>query len=254
LDNVAVPIGIGEQLREARVAAGIQLDEAERTIRIRVRYLHALETEDWGVLPGEAYARGFLHTYADYLGLDGAALVDEYNRGVPATDAEHPAEMPLESPIRPVGNAAWRRAGTIALVLAAGLIALFVVLAITGGSGEKGGGKPHRKGGRQTATTKTTTTTTPSEASVTLTPTGTVWVCLVDRSGKPLVNGETLTAGDSRGPFKDRQLQLTLGNGEMRIELNGKTVPIPSAANPVGFDLTPDGANPLPTSDRPTCA
>jgi cytoskeletal protein RodZ len=46
--------GIGETLREARTAAGIQLDDAERTIRIRVRYLDALENEEWDVLPGDA--------------------------------------------------------------------------------------------------------------------------------------------------------------------------------------------------------
>ena len=39
---MAMP-GIGETLREARTAAGIQLDDAERTIRIRIRYLDALE-------------------------------------------------------------------------------------------------------------------------------------------------------------------------------------------------------------------
>ena len=76
---MAMP-GIGETLREARTAAGIQLDDAERTIRIRIRYLDALENEEWDVLPGDAYVRGFLHTYADFLGLDGAALVDEYDR------------------------------------------------------------------------------------------------------------------------------------------------------------------------------
>jgi cytoskeleton protein RodZ len=254
LDNVAVPAGIGETLRQARLAAGIELDDAERTIRIRIRYLDALETEDWGVLPGEAYVRGFLHTYGDFLGLDGAALVQEYDRLVAPAEAEHPVDMPIESPIRAASGPAWRRAGAIAVALAVALVALFVVLAITGGSGEKDGGTRHRGDGKPGGTNSTTTTTTPTEASVMLTPTGTVWVCLVDQSGKPLVNGETLSAGDSRGPFKARELKLTLGNGEMQIELNGKSVPIPSAANPVGFDLTPEGASPLSTADRPTCA
>jgi hypothetical protein len=49
-------------------------------------------------------------------------------------------------------------------------------------------------------------------------------------------------------------MKLTLGNGEIRIELNGKQVPVPSAANPVGFDLTPQGARPISTADSPTCA
>ena len=249
-----MPAGIGETLREARQAAGIELDQVERTIRIRIRYLDALEREDWGVLPGEAYARGFLHTYGDYLGLDGAALVAEYDRLGAGAEAEHPIEVPFEPP-RPVGrDPVWRRAGAIALALAAALVALFLVLAITGGSGKKDRGGGHRGNGGPKETSTKTTSSTPSEASVLLSPTGTVWVCLVDHSGRPLVNGETLTSGDVRGPFKDRELKLTLGNGEMRIELNGEPVSIPSAANPVGFDLTPQGAKPLSTTARPTCS
>jgi cytoskeleton protein RodZ len=247
--------GIGESLRDARVAAGIRLDDAERAIRIRVRYLDALENEEWDVLPGDAYVRGFLHTYADFLGLDGAELVDEYERqAIPAAvPAERPRDVQFEPP-RPVGgNPVLRRVGWGAIFLAAALAALFIVLGITGGSGDNG--KKHHAGAhKQGSATTSTTTTTTSEASVSLTPTGTVWVCLVDQAGKPLVNGETLSTGDSRGPFKAPELKLTLGNGEMQIELNGEQVPIPSAANPVGFDLTPQGAKPLSTTDQPTCA
>jgi cytoskeletal protein RodZ len=256
LDNVSMPAGIGEMLREARQDAGVELDEVERTIRIRSRYLAALENEDWGVLPGEAYLRGFLHTYGDYLGLDGAALVDEYDRLGLGREAEHPVETPFEAP-RPVTDDRFvRRAVPIVAGLVAALAILFIVLAVTGGSEKKGSGHKHHggKGDHSQQTSTTTTTSTPTEASVTLQPTGTVWVCLVDHSGAPLVNGETLTVGDDRGPFKDRDMKLTLGNGEIRIELNGDQVPIPSAAEPVGFDLTPQGANPLSASARPTCS
>ena len=248
---------IGETLRQARQDAGIGLDEIERTIRIRGRYLAALENEDWDVLPGEAYVRGFLHTYGDYLGLDGAALVEQYDRLGLGVEREYPVEAPFEPPHRAAGDAFWRRAVPIAVGVVGALVVLFVVLGITGGS-EKGGGHRHHHGGKhggeQTTSTTTTTTSTPTEASVTLQPTGTVWVCLVDHAGAPLVNGETLSVGDNRGPFKDRDMKLTLGNGEIRIILNGKDVPIPSAAEPVGFDLTPQGARPISSSARPTCS
>jgi cytoskeletal protein RodZ len=243
--------GIGEALRQARLAAGIDLEEAERTIRIRVRYLHAMETEDWGVLPGDAYTRGFLRTYADFLGLDGTALADQYDRHAAPAEPDHPpAELALESPGGPGNRRIWSSLGMIALVAGAGLAVLFVVLALTDGSGDDNEG-PKRPAAAQ-RTTKTTTT--PDEATVRLSATGTVWVCLVDRAGKPLVNGETLTAGDSRGPFEDTELQLTLGNGAMEIDLNGDPVSIPSAANPVGFVLTPQGSRPLAAANRPTCA
>ena len=253
-----MPAGIGETLRENRRGAGIELDEVERTIRIRSRYLAALENEDWGVLPGEAYVRGFLHTYGDYLGLDGAALVDEYDRLGRGPEPEHPVETAFEPPQATSGF--WRRAMPITIGIVGALVVLFVVLGVTGGSEKKGGGGAQRhhdhggKGGEQTRSTTTTTTSTPTEASVSLQPTGTVWVCLVDHAGTPLVNGETLSVGDNRGPFKDRDLKLTLGNGQIRIDLNGKQVPIPSAAEPVGFDLTPQGARPLSSTARPTCS
>src|SRR3954447_24789977 len=99
-----MPTGIGETLREARHDAGIELDEVERTIRIRGRYLAALENEEWSVLPGEAYLRGFLHTYGDYLGLDGAELVDEYDRLGLGGEAEHPVETPFEAPRAATGD------------------------------------------------------------------------------------------------------------------------------------------------------
>ena len=86
-----------------------------------------------------------------------------------------------------------------------------------------------------------------------LSATGAVWVCLVDQNGKALVNGETLNAGETRGPFEARELKLNLGNGGIRVDLNGEPVTIPDAANPIGFDLTPKGAQPLPATARPTC-
>ena len=252
-----MPAGIGETLREARHDARIELDEIERTIRIRGRYLAALENEDWGVLPGEAYVRGFLRTYGDYLGLDGAALVDEYNRLRPSAEPDHVAEASLERPLPESGDRFVRRAVPVMAGLVAALAILFIVLAVTGGSDKKAGGHGHQndgKGGGSHANSTTTTIPTPAEASVTLQPTGTVWVCLVDHAGSPLVNGETLTVGDDRGPFKDREMQLTLGNGEIQISLDGEQVSIPSAGEPVGFDLTPQGATPLSSSARPTCS
>ena len=166
-------------------------------------------------------------------------------------------EVPFEAP-RPAGtgNPTMRRIGWAAILVAAALALLFIVLGITGGSSESGKKQHHHGGAHKqgSAKTSTTTTTAPTEATVSLTPTGTVWVCLVDQSGKPLVNGETLSAGDTRGPFKAPEMKLTLGNGEIRIELNGKPVSVPSAANPVGFDLTPQGARPLSVADSPACA
>jgi hypothetical protein len=69
---------IGTSLREARLQKGVEIPDAERATKIRAKYLRALETESFEVLPGQAYIKSFLRSYADYLGLDGQLFVDEY--------------------------------------------------------------------------------------------------------------------------------------------------------------------------------
>lgn len=69
---------IGRRLRQAREAKGISLSVAEDDTKIRSKYLEALEAGREADLPGEAYTKGFLRTYGNYLELDGVALVEEY--------------------------------------------------------------------------------------------------------------------------------------------------------------------------------
>jgi len=61
--------GLGLWLRRAREARKLTLDEVEQALRIRSRYLQALEVGDFSALPGEIQARGFLRNYARFLGL-----------------------------------------------------------------------------------------------------------------------------------------------------------------------------------------
>jgi cytoskeleton protein RodZ len=75
---------IGASLREARTRRGLSLDDVTAGLRIRERYVTALEEERWELMPGEAYAKGFLRMYAEFLGLDGSLYVDEYNERVAA--------------------------------------------------------------------------------------------------------------------------------------------------------------------------
>jgi len=71
---------LGNQLREAREAAGLSLPDVEEATRIRRALLQALEEERFSDLPGDVYTKGFIRNYARFLGLDGDALVAEYNR------------------------------------------------------------------------------------------------------------------------------------------------------------------------------
>src|SRR6201987_4199902 len=70
---------IGSSLREARLRQGLEFPEIEQAIKVRGKYLRALEDEQFDVLPAQTYVKGFLRSYAEYLGLDGQLYVDEYN-------------------------------------------------------------------------------------------------------------------------------------------------------------------------------
>src|SRR5579864_6922114 len=71
---------IGSTLREARMRDRIDISEVEAQTKIRAKYLRAIENEEWDLLPGPVYAKSFLRTYGDYLGIDSRMLIDEYKR------------------------------------------------------------------------------------------------------------------------------------------------------------------------------
>ena len=70
---------IGASLREARARRQLGYDQIEAETKIRAKYIRCMEDEQFDVLPSGTYVRGFLRTYADYLGLDGQLYVDEYS-------------------------------------------------------------------------------------------------------------------------------------------------------------------------------
>lgn len=80
---------LGEWLTRAREARGLTLHDAERDTRISRRYLQALESGELDVIPAPVYARGFLRSYAQYLGLDPQEAMARYPRAeeVPAPQA-----------------------------------------------------------------------------------------------------------------------------------------------------------------------
>lgn len=72
-----MPETIGQRLKKARVYHNLTLEKAEEATRIRLQYLQALEADDFSLMPSPVQARGFLRNYAEYLGLDLDAMVDE---------------------------------------------------------------------------------------------------------------------------------------------------------------------------------
>ena len=115
---------IGNSLREARVRQQLELTEVELATKIRSRYLRALEEEAFEALPAQTYVKGFLRTYADYLGLDGQLYVDEYNSryGIDGEEPREPVMVRRTSTVRRQHRRMERRWVLFAL---AGIGALF---------------------------------------------------------------------------------------------------------------------------------
>lgn len=113
-------VEIGNALRTSRERQGIELGEVERETRIRARYLVALESEQFELLPARAYAKGFLRVYADFLGLDGRLIVAEFNARFP--DAEQPELAPAQVSVNVAPVWARRPPVLLAAVLAVALL------------------------------------------------------------------------------------------------------------------------------------
>lgn len=255
---------IGETFRETRNRRKIDLSEVETATRIRARYLRAIENEEWDVLPGGVYTRGFIRTYASFLGLDGERLAEDYRRAVeggqrgpaaePATPQQPVPRLPRDR--RPIPGGAWV---AVAAVL---LVAVFAIVAIPGGGGGGGGvaerepqakAKGGRAGGEQRASQSNRVVA--QGVSMRLAASAEVWVCLLDAGGRQLVDGQILEAGAEEGPFRSGSFTVSFGNGEVSMSIDGREADIPATSSPIGYSIDSAGTlTKLGESERPTCA
>jgi cytoskeletal protein RodZ len=125
----AEPLGIGERLRNAREAKGLSLRAVADVTRIRTIYLEALEEERFDQLPGAVYARGFLRTYADALGLDPDRLMDSYPGAFEPPGPPQIGMTGAEIPIQPAAHRSRLRivATYVAAIFAVGLVIIGVI-------------------------------------------------------------------------------------------------------------------------------
>jgi hypothetical protein len=122
---------IGNSLREARVRQGLDYSQVELATKIRAKYLRALEEEQFEILPTGTYIKGFMRSYADFLGLDGELYVDEYNSRYVAEGFD---DMPQRRPRIRQERSVDRRVVFLALFGIAALTALVIVAWKFGGS------------------------------------------------------------------------------------------------------------------------
>jgi cytoskeleton protein RodZ len=249
--------GVGTILREARNRRKIELSEVEAATRIRLRFLRAIENEEWDVLPGGVYTRGFIRTYASFLGLDGDRLVSDYRESVEPWHRSAEAPQPQAGGESASGGP--RGIALAALVVIAVIaVAVIAIVAIPSGGGGGGGGPAgHRHEVARKAKPKVKAPSAAATTGVTvkLTANAEVWACVLNAKGKPLVDGLILEAGAEEGPFHSGSFTISFGNGEVKMLIDGREAEIPATSSPVGYAIdSAGGLTKLEEAERPTCA
>lgn len=247
--------GIGPTLREARNRRKVDLSEVEAAIKIRVRYLQAMENEEWDALPGGAYTRGFIRTYASYLGLDGERLADDYRRatGPPGGERAPKRVEPVPTAMRAHGPAISGRLVIAAVCLA--LVAVVIGIALAGGGGSSSSPTAESSGKKASKShAQAHVRTNGRGVTVRLAATAEVWVCLLDAREERLVNGQILEEGAEAGPFRSGGFEVALGNGSVTMLVDGKPADVPESSSPVGYRIDARGKlTALEEGERPSC-
>ena len=83
---------LGQELRAAREQRGVSIADVQAETKIRSRYLEAIEQGRFDILPGDVYTKGFLKSYAEFLGLDGRAMVERYKQWQAETEGAVPSQ------------------------------------------------------------------------------------------------------------------------------------------------------------------
>ncbi len=268
---------IGATLREARMRERIDVSEIEAKTKIRAKYLRALENEEWDLLPGPTFVKSFLRTYAEALGLDSKALLEEYK-----LHYEHPGEVPELSqqpsnasaarrarararsgnptrpqPRRPVPPGGPSRGYLIAVAVVGLVIVLLVVGLLTGG------GSPSNTTSTQSSSLHharrpgahrghATTTALPQLASLHLEPSAAVYVCLIG-DGRKRIAGTILQPGEHEPTYHAHRFELTLGNNAVTLLVNGTPHTVPASSAAIGYAITATGMRSLTAGEQPTC-
>ena len=217
---------IGNSLREARLRQGLDFPELEQGTKIRGKYLRALEDEQFDLLPAQTYVKGFLRSYAEYLGLDGQLYVDEYNSRF-VVGEEEPQSRPRRSAPPSRGVQVQSR---VVLLTLLGIVSVTALVIVAWTRGEPQTVTPVGLG-----TTKPVTHQTPvvpaAARSVRLlvkASRGSCWLQVHKTSATgPILFQGTLDQGQKQ-LFTARKLWITLDRPENLVTiLNGRTRRLP---------------------------
>ena len=216
---------IGNSLREARVRRGVDYAQAELATKIRGKYLRALEEEQFSLLPAQTYIKGFLRTYAEYLGLDGQLYVDEYNsRFVTGGDEHEPRTR--RSPVRPERH--HRRIETNVVLVALAAIAILTVIVIS--AWKASGGSDNPPATRTTSGSPTRTHVVPPLLEVVALRGSTHVIARRSTATGNVAFDGTVTKGDPARAIRGNRLWVQIDTPEnLRIRVRGKLVHVPGS-------------------------
>src|SRR5438477_274524 len=81
-----------------------------------------------------------------------------------------------------------------------------------------------------------------------------VYLCLIDSSGRRLIDGQTLDPSSPTPTFKAKRFSVLFGHGPQDMRVNGKNVQIRTSSSPIGFEITPTSRRELSQTRLPTCS
>lgn len=236
------PLGIGHALRQARLDAGLTVDDISTATRVRIPIVHAIEQDDFSRCGGDVYARGHIKTLARAVGLDPEPLLAQFDAEYGEKNAPTPATPLFEAErIRPERRRPnWTAAMVAAIVAVVGFVGFTF---FHGNSASDGSTTGAVQGANPAATNPTpkpshTRSTAPrpdpsdgpiaaaphDKVTVTVSAGGRSWISAKDHNGQLLFDG-FLQKGDEK-TFQDNQkIDLVLGNASsLQLFVNGKKI------------------------------
>ena len=263
---------IGETLREARMRRRIDMTEVETATKIRGKYLRALENEEWDLLPGPTFVKSFLRTYAEYLDLDARLLVEEYRQRYERPSTQDLTPFTAAMTRRRSGRQQRRLAALGPVVVGVcGVLLLLAALYLLGSwpLDEEEPGEPNRVG-EATATPSPSgggsdedrerprereSEPRPERVRLQLVATAPVYVCVVDATGRQVIDEETLGPDTVTRTLRSKRFLTNFGNDNVQMRVDGRTYRVAASADPIGYELRP-GRRPRRLSDeqRPDCS
>lgn len=244
---------LGEKLRQAREERGISISEVAEQTRISPHYIESIENDNYKTLPGGIFNKGFIKSFAKYVGVDEQEALQDYSRAIVGPDGESSDEPRTYRPevLTDDRSSSSNTPTIIIAVVILGLMTagvLFLVNYLRGGDSEAGTTANTAAAANANASNQAVVVATPTPVTdrinVVLKAVGEpVWTSYaVD--GKPRVqtlNADEAVTVDAKESFRLSYSKAKLPN--LQISVNGKQIEPPAASAKGNIELTINKAN-----------